>query len=366
MKATRHGGDLFTLAQAVQCKPEDILDFSVNLRPEGAPPFLRRALLRAMDYLHVYPSPHAEEACLAAANRYAHAAQCFVFGNGSNELIHAVARFFALQGKKHAFIMEPAFSEYALACNNAGLKVHALWGGVQALHMDECKLLLEKVPAGAVVFMANPANPSGIFYSRQDMLTLITQRPELTFIVDEAFIEYAGAEENVSLVMLLADHFPQNLLILRSLTKFHAIAGVRLGFLLATEELAQGIKHILPAWTVNCFAIQAAIAVLSDTSDFAEQTRKTNASRREHLMTQLQTVDGIEIFPSVANYILFRLNKALPNLPKLLLQNHRIAIRDCSNYYGLEDNTWYRAAVRFACEHRRLSEALTRIFHECI
>ncbi len=361
MKATEHGGNLFTLSQVAQCNPKDILDFSVNLRPEGPPHFLQEALLGVMNNLHAYPSPHAEEACLAAQKCYGHDASCFVFGNGSNELIHAVARYFALEGRKQAYIMEPAFSEYALACKNAGLEVHSLWGGVQAQDLAAFKVLLEKIPTNSVVFMANPANPSGIFYDRETMLSFIQARSDIAWIIDEAFIEYAGAESICSLVTLPALNFPQNVLILRSLTKFHAIAGVRLGFLLTTQAMAQGIRLVLPSWTVNCFALQAALVVLRDASSFAEQTRQENIKRREHLVAELQTIKGIEIFPSVANYVLFRHKDAPQNLPKILLKKHRIAIRDCSNYYGLEDNTWYRVAVRFAHEHKRLSEALKAI-----
>ncbi len=362
MKATEHGGNLFTLAQKAQCHPKDILDFSVNLRPEGAPPFLKEALLNAMEALHAYPSPYAEEACLAASTYYARHAQCFVFGNGSNELIHAAARFFAQQGKKHAYIVEPAFSEYALACKNAGLETHSLWGGVHAQDDATFHALLQTIPQGSLLFMANPANPSGIFYAREQMCTFIRMRPDLIWIIDEAFIEYAGEEHLVSLTRLAATELAPNVLVLRSLTKFHALAGARLGFLLSTEAMAQGIRKTLPAWTVNCFAMQAALAVFADTSDFAKQTRHENTKRRNHLIKELQHIKNIEVFPSVANYVLFRHKGAPHNLPQTLLQQYHMAIRDCSNYYGLEDNTWYRVAVRFPHEHTRLCKALKILF----
>ncbi len=361
MEATEHGGNLFTLAQVAKCNPKDILDFSVNLRPEGPPHFLQEALLGVMNNLHAYPSPHAEEACLAAEKCYGHTASCFVFGNGSNELIHAAARFFALDGRKHAYIVEPAFSEYALACKNAGLEVHSLWGGVQAQDLAAFEVLLEKIPTNSLIFMANPANPSGVFYDRETLLSFIQVRSDITWIIDEAFIEYAGTEATFSLVTLPARDFPQNVLVLRSLTKFHAIAGVRLGFLLTTQAMAQGIHQVLPSWAVNCFALQAALVVLRDTSNFGQQTRQENIQRREHLVAKLQSIEGIELFPSVANYVLFRHKGAPQDLPQILLKKYRIAIRDCSNYYGLEDNTWYRVAVRFTHEHERLGAALKAI-----
>ncbi len=359
MKITEHGGNLFHLAQWAPCPAEEIIDFSVNLRPEGTPPFLQQALMKAMHNTHAYPSPHAEEACLAAAAHYKHSADCFVFGNGSNELIHALTRLCAQQGHTCAHIIEPAFSEYALACTLAGLKVVSLWGGIGVQSKDILHKALHQIPPNGLIFLANPANPSGTFYAKQDMLDLLTMRPDLLWIIDEAFIEYAGKEEDVSLLSLLAD----NVIILRSLTKFHAMAGVRVGFLLTSASRAQSIRALLPSWTVNVFALQAALAVFADTSPYTEQTRQENIARREDLYTRLQCIEAIELFPSVANYILFRHKKAPHNLAYLLLKTYGIAIRDCSNYYGLEDGTWYRVAVRFAHEHEKLCSALQNLIH---
>ncbi len=361
MKVTGHGGDLLHLAELAQCQPQEILDFSVNLRPEGTPEFLKEALLAAFATMHAYPSPYAQEACHAAAHCYNLHPENFVFGNGSNELVHTVANFFAKQGKTHAYILEPAFSEYALACRNAGIKVIPLWGGVTAQEQPAVKEQLLTLPQGALLFMANPANPSGMFYDQKHMLSLMEARPDLIWIIDEAFVEYAGEEKAVSLVPLLPS-LPPNILILRSLTKFYALAGVRLGFLVAHAALSEGIRAALPAWTVNCFALQAALAVFTKSSTFAAQTRQENALRRENLKAQLQDIAGIELFPSAANFILFRHPQAPLNLPLTLLKEHRIAVRDCANYYGLEDHTWYRVAVRFPHEHTKLCTALKSIW----
>ena len=92
MKPEAHGGDLLRMAATAGRDPASLLDFSVNVRPEGPPEFIRAALFRAMTSLAAYPSPHAEEAMLAAARHHGMDASRFVFGSGSNELIHALAR----------------------------------------------------------------------------------------------------------------------------------------------------------------------------------------------------------------------------------------------------------------------------------
>lgn len=388
MKSTEHGGNTLKLAQIAACSPEDILDFSVNLRPEGTPDFLQKAFLNALKKANAYPSPYAEELRLAASKEYRLPSDCFVFGNGSNELIHALARVFAKEGFKQAYIIEPAFSEYALACQHAEINCFSLWGEMPPRTAEERtnyyaiqekelsseekyrqlqknleRKLAEKIPSmlpNSLVFIANPANPSGFLFSKETLLNLINIRTDIFWIIDEAFIAYAGDEARYSLLTNL----PTHALILRSLTKFHAVAGVRLGFLATKEEMALKIRQSLPAWTVNNFAIQASLAVFEDTSDFAEKTRYQNQERRQDLIQRLQNIKEIEIYPSAANYVLFRLPHCPDDFTFLLLKKYAIALRDCSNYYGLEDGTWYRVAVRFAHEHEKLVQAIQQVLTE--
>ena len=354
MKPEAHGGDRLRMAALAGRAPDSLLDFSVNVRPEGAPEFLRLALCRALDQISAYPSPHAEEATEAAARVYGLPADCFVFGNGSNELIHLLARVLKEEGIPCAAVIEPAFSEYALACGLAGLEVRHLDGGVRRDgDSDEAMLrrllsLLADVPARAAVWLANPGNPSGSFLPPAACRRLLEARPDLLWIIDEAFAAYAGPDDVSSLIPQL----PDNAVLLRSLTKFHAVPGVRLGYLVTRAERARRWRGRLPAWSVNAFALAAAQAVLADTSDFAERTRDENRRRREHLCACLRGVPGITVFPSLANYVLFRCAQAPADLYARLLREYGIAVRDCSNYRGLEDGSWFRAAVRLEEDHQ--------------
>ena len=364
MKLDAHGGDLLAMAAVSKRDPASLLDFSVNIRPEGAPEFLRAALVRANTGLTAYPSPNAEEALAAAARRHGLPAGRFAFGNGSNELIHALARVLKKRGVPGVFIVEPAFSEYALACRLAGLESSPLWGGIGsgADGQPSGDLLggLAEAPSGSAVFLANPCNPSGRFRTPDECLSLLAARPDLIWIIDEAFVEYAGPEADVSILRRM----PANGVVLRSLTKFHALPGVRIGYLAASAELAEAVRADLPAWNVNVFALSAAVAALGDASDFAERARAENAERRADLAAALSGLPGVEVFPSSANYVLFRWRGAPKDLYGILLQRFGIAVRDCSNYCGLDDGTWFRAAVRFPEEHRRLADALREVMGE--
>ncbi|MFI3271030.1 MAG: cobyric acid synthase [Pseudomonadota bacterium] len=398
-----HGGDLLRMAEHAGLDAHSITDFSVNVRPDGPPEFIMAALTCAMDKLSSYPSPHAQEAKMAAASRYGMPMDCFVFGNGSNELIHAAVRHLAksLQSRaltdEHAgeiptaFIVEPAFSEYALACEHAGLHIERKILVPNADNTCICSILKDvaaKASPQSIIFFANPSNPSGLYVPREHLSQIIRQYPDITWIIDEAFIEYADHESKSSLLTMhngAAAHnggphkddatkdnahctVPQNCIILRSLTKFHAIPAVRVGFLAAHKDMAHGIQGELCSWNVSAFSIAAACAVLQDTSDFANQTRRHNAQRRQDLIACLKTVQDIEIIESVANYILFRwplarhlMDEGRAHLPSILLKEHGIAIRDCANYAGLDDGSWFRVAVRFPHEHAALAQALLAI-----
>ena len=372
MKPEAHGGDLLRMAATAGRDPASLLDFSVNVRPEGPPEFIRAALFRAMTALAAYPSPHAEEAMLAAARHHGMDSSRFVFGSGSNELIHALARVLRKRGVPSVRVVEPAFSEYAIACRLAGIKAIPVWGGIieknqcvpttdtgkdEAVPTRDLLDALTDAPEGSAVFLANPGNPSGLFRTPEECLRLMSSRSDLLWIIDEAFVEYAGTETGASVLQRL----PKNGIVLRSLTKFHAVPGVRLGYLAADAELAQAIRDELPAWSVNAFALAAAQAVFADTSDFAAQARAENAERRADLAAALSSLPGIEVYPSAANYVLFRWPGAPRNLLGILLKRFGIAVRDCSNYHGLKDGSWFRAAVRFPEDHRRLAEALSAI-----
>lgn len=362
MKADAHGGNRHAMSRTAGRDAASLLDFSVNVRPEGMPDFLRAALLRNEAALSAYPSPQAEEAREAAARRYGLPASRFVFGNGSNELIHALARALVRRGMHTACVVEPAFSEYALACGRAGMRILRLRdqeaiplpGGSAVPPLAEA---LAAVPQGSPIFLANPGNPSGLFRAPETLRRLMARRPDLLWVLDEAFVEYAGPEPEVS---LLSD-LPKQAVVLRSLTKFHALPGLRLGFLAAPATLAAAVQAELPVWNVNGLALAAAVAVLEDASDFAESTRTTNAQRRDHLAAALAALPGVEVFPSAANYVLFRCAQAPADLNDRLLRRYGMAVRDCSNYDGMEDGGWFRAAVRFPHEHERLAAALADI-----
>ena len=348
-----HGGDWRKLTLLSGRKEEDILDFSVNVRPEGSPDFLRGALLRALDACSRYPSPECLEACEAAARFHGIAAENFVFGNGCNQLIHDLPR---LLNATEVLVLQPSFGEYVPAWERAGKTVRTFDAGSDRGFLPIWDKLTSAAPTGGAVLLASPGNPSGVLLPKAVVLEAARRRRDVWWIMDEAFVDYAGEEHS-----LVSDASQEpNIIALRSLTKFYGLAGVRAGYAVAPDVLAERWRRELPPWSVNALASAAACAAFADETGFADEERRQTAARREQLTALLSALPGVHVYPSSANYLLLRLPGAPEDFALRLLRQEGVALRDCSNYDGLETGGWYRVAVRGEADNIRLAGALSR------
>ena len=356
LAANSHGGELNRFAQYTTVSPDEILDFSVNVNPEGTPEFIRGALYRAMDTIDRYPQSHSEDAQKQLASYHNLCESQVLVANGSNALIHAIPQ--AL-GFTKATIVAPAFSEYLAACENEYIEVSLIE------HSPEFPLDVPQLIAGlepdSAFFMANPSNPMGLSTDPSELQTLVKARPDVWFILDEAFIDYAP-----ELAFPLSQELPRNVIILRSLTKFYGIAGVRVGYALGDTSTIDLLKKQTPSWSVNSFALRVIEAIVAtepegDAELFRQKTYEANSENRQWLFEHLSEIENCVVVPSVANYLFFA--HPQKDLFALLLQKYGIALRDCSNYIGLEDGGFYRVAVRGANENQRLIDALVQILN---
>lgn len=379
----QHGGDKLAMAAFCGTKVQDICDFSVNVRPDGPPDYIRLSLVQTLCAADTYPSPCAEEARAACARRYGLPENCLVFGNGTSELFVALARALKESGCPVAAIAEPAFGDYAAACHKAGLATvhpacvlkdskrrYAPSGRRTLLDWELPVDALMALPGGAAVFLANPGNPAGTFLAPGQLVALMNKRLDIVWILDEAFLLYVARDNLVSFLPQLGAHLrtpahsplPTGLrcVVVRSLTKFHALAGVRAGFMAATPDLAGKVQQEVPLWNVNCFAIAASCAVLTPSRAKTADERATRASNRKNRRELLEMLAYLALTPcrSCANYLLLRLDTPMPDLARMLLKKYGIAIRDCATYPTLQDGTWFRVAVRTREDNVRLARAL--------
>ncbi len=363
MTAT-HGGDLVGIGLAFARDPASLLDFSASVNPAG-PPGGVAALLRAVAerpaILSAYPDPQARELSAVVAARAEVSAARVVVANGSAALLDAAVR--ALQTRR-CVVPVPAFSEYARALAAAGAAMIPLaLRAEDDFALDPERLVAAARASGAdTCIVCNPHNPSGAGAPAVTMTALVAALARLrcATIVDEAFVDYAPE------LAVPVPALGERTIVLRSLTKFFALPGVRIGYGFAGEALAGRIRALLPSWPVGTLEQRAALAVLADAA-YVRATLRDNASARGGLVHDVRAL-GCRVFPPVANFVLFDAGARCANAAALraaLIAERGIVIRTFDDEPALAGGAYVRVAVRRADENARLIAALEEtIGHE--
>jgi adenosylcobyric acid synthase len=340
MKHNTHGGDAAAVAQKLGLKtiPPVALDFSVNVNPLGPPPSLAPVLQAAMSRLSEYPDPTASGAASSLATAHGVDPETVVVGNGTTELFGTILQ--AMKVKEAGWI-SPCYTGYAEACTASGVKAGSI-SIAKAETNFAVSLDALKDTSSELVFLATPNNPTGTTLDRSTILNAASDHPTLTIVVDESFIDFT---ENADEQTLIGHDLPENLIVAKSLTKFFAIPGLRLGMLYACASTAERIRQCQLPWSVNTLAQAASDHLYSDDTYIAE-SRKTTISYRDALSSRLENISGFETYPSAANFVLAKLPDSLNSdqLQSELLARG-ILIRNCSNIEGL-GTSFCRIAAR--------------------
>jgi cobyric acid synthase CobQ/L-threonine-O-3-phosphate decarboxylase len=348
----RHGGNIRQIALATGRPAGEILDFSANINPLGPQEEFRPLISRLIGNLVHYPDPDCTDLTAAFCQRYGVPPEETLMGNGSTELLFLLPQ---VLGKRRALIPVPAYVDYARAVEAAGLVCDLLPLAAERGFLPDLDAIGERLEGDEILVLATPNNPTGRMVSAQAIRELALAHPQTAFVVDEAFTDFTDEPQP-----LIAAGRPENVAVLKSLTKFYAMPGLRLGAVVASPSLISLLRRRLPPWTVNTLAQAAGAAALGDGA-YAEETRRFVRARREELAAAIGTLPGLAVYPSEANFLLVRSDRqdrdAAGIARRLLAEG--IAIRDCANFAGL-DRRFFRVAVRTADENDRLVDALGR------
>ena len=346
---TVHGGLEAGELRSLGLRAEEVLDFSSNLNPLGTSPRVRRAAARAD--LSSYPDRHSLVLREGLAARLEVDPAMVAVGNGSTELIHLLVRALQRPGVR-SLIFAPTFGEYETAVALAGGQTAVLRASVAdrfRWSISQAVETIERTRPG-LVFLCNPNNPTG-HYLPPAAVRKIREAvgPNSVLMLDDAYVSLSDNPWNT--VPLLRDG---RLAILRSMTKDHALAGVRIGYLLADPHLIREVRRIQPAWSVNSVAQAVGLAALEDDAHL-EEARSLIARSKALLQGGLQAL-GIPVEESAANFFLARVGNA-SQMRTCLLRRH-IAVRDCTSF-GLPEHI--RIAVRRPEECARLLATLEEV-----
>lgn len=339
-----HGGACAQELRDAGADPATALDFSVNVNPYGPSPAVLAAIRAAP--VDRYPDPTAAPVRRAVAGRLGLPADRIVFGHGATDLLWTLARVVLGPGSR-LLCVEPAFSELRAAAELGGAEVVA-WrtSPVEGLAVDLDAVAAAASAAGAeVVSLCTPTSPAGLPLRAEAVARLAERLADRLVLLDESFLPLSDHHEDA------ARPLPGNVLRLRSMTKEHAIPGLRAGFLVAPAALAAALEAARPAWSTSAVAQAAALAALGE-DDFVEASRRRLRDDRLALDGGLRAL-GLRPLPSVAPYLAFEAPGATSLRARLLA--HGLVVRDCASF-GLPG--WLRVAARPAAERDRLLSAL--------
>jgi len=341
LEACPHGGLNQAELKAMGLTPEAVLDFSVCTNPFMPPPGVKEVF----DTIAVnrYPDSEATEFRQCLSQKLGVAPDNILVGNGAVELIRLIALTYFRPGDS-VLILEPTFGEYQVACQIVGAGVVKQWAREEenfAPRIEETvNLIRQRHPRG--VFICNPNNPTGQYLSRQEIEAVLDACKDSLLILDEAYITFVdNAQPSLDLIER------DNMIILFSMTKDYGLAGLRLGYAVAHEEIIGALRRVRPPWNVNIVAQKAGVAAVTD-DNYLEWCKKEIKKSREFLINELRRI-GLPPLPSRTNFFLVRVGNG--KVFRNALLRHGILVRDCTSF-GLPE--YVRIVARTIPECQRL------------
>ncbi|MEG3937426.1 MULTISPECIES: threonine-phosphate decarboxylase CobD [unclassified Microcoleus] len=369
-----HGGNLAWAAALAGCPASAILDFSASISPLGPPESALAAIKARLSSLTAYPDPDYGELRAALGEAFNVDPDWVLPGNGSAELLTWAA--WDLSDLEATYLVTPAFGDYWRALSGFGAQVLDCPLDLKSLGQEllsglvtdglsvSNRSFVSLFPAVPVPFalgadrgllLNNPHNPTGLLFGREAILPYVEQLGMV--VVDEAFMDFLPPEKQQSSIAAV-EEFP-NLVILRSLTKFYSLPGLRMGCAIAHPDILRRWQLRRDPWPVNALAEAAAAAVVRDAA-FERKTWDWLPVARQELFEGLANLPGLRPWTGAANFLLVESSLSVAAIQKSLLEKHRILIRDCLSFPELGDR-FFRVAVREKADNLRLIAGLADV-----
>lgn len=326
-----HGDDIYNQDKRI------VSNFSSNVYGRQDMSELDEYLCLHIDLIHSYPEPDAASLAklLAAKNNLLR--ENVLVTNGATEAIYMIAQAFQ---RKRSAVIYPTFSEYADAClvNNHNIT----WASS-----------LDKIDREAeLVWLCNPNNPTGKVFDKNMLTSYIEASPNQYIIIDQSY-EYFTTKELLSPYEAVKY---KNVVLLHSMTKQYAVPGLRLGYVIAHQDVLSQIRRYCMPWSVNALAIEAGKYLLKEAVDVLDISSYLGETRR--LQQELEKITNLTVFPTDTHFFLCKLkDMKAADLKVFLIKEYGILIRDAANFYGL-DESWFRIATQSVEENNMLIKAV--------
>lgn len=341
------GRPIEEVARELGLPADSIIKVASNENPFGPSPLALAALQAALPSVNLYPDGNAFYLKQKLAAKLGVETTNLVLGNGSNEIIEFVGHALLAPGAD-IVVSQYCFAIYPIAAKMFGANVVT----VPAKHYghDLPAMLRAITPRTRIVFVANPNNPTGTLAAREELIKFVNDVPDNVLLaLDEAYLEFL--DEPVDLIPLIRLGARKNLILMRTFSKIYGLAGLRLGYGIATPELVSALEKIRQPFNANLLAQTAALAALDD-GEHVRKTRANNFAGLEFFAKAFGKMK-LEFVPSHANFILVRVGdgqKVFDAMQKL-----GVITRPMGGYQLPE---WIRISIGTRQENERCLQAL--------
>ena len=353
MKDLGHGANVDNLAKKFGKNENDIIDFSSNVNPHIISD-LGKYVLEGLEKSRSYPDINYTNLRNNISDYIKVDSELIIPGNGATEIIYLLMKSI----KRRLAILNPTFSEYGRGAKLNNLEIidfHLKEENNFSIDLDEIQKNMDKFDS---LFVCNPNNPNGKVKDLNELLDLMIENDKL-LIVDETFMEFVGEEEKYSLINKIEQ--TPNLFILKAVTKFFGMPGLRLGYgVTSNKQIINNIYEYKEPWTINSFAENLSNYLFKD-KEYINGSKDYYINERKFMLEELRKISRLKVYDTDTNFVLIKLDDDEANSLKLeLFEKYNILIRDASNFIGL-DKSYIRVAIKSHNDNKVLIESLRKI-----
>lgn len=353
MKDLGHGANVDNMAKQFGKNENDIIDFSSNVNPHIISD-LGKYVLEGLEKSRSYPDINYTNLRNNISKYINVDSELIIPGNGATEIIYLLMKSI----NKRIAILNPTFSEYGRGAKLNNLEVidfHLKEENNFSIDLDEIQKNMDKFDS---LFVCNPNNPNGKVKDLNELLDLMIENDKL-LIVDETFMEFVGEEEKYTLINRINE--TDKLFILKAVTKFFGMPGLRLGYgVTSNEQIIRNIYEYKEPWTINSFAENLSNYLFKD-KEYIHSSKKYYIGERKFMLQELRNIQKLKVYDTDTNFILMKLKDGESNWLKLkLFKRYDILIRDASNFIGLNKG-YFRVAIKGHEDNKALIKALKEV-----
>jgi len=343
------GRPIEEVARELGLPVDSIVKMASNENPFGPSPLAVAALRQAIPSVHLYPDGNAFYLKQKLAAKLGVETTHLVLGNGSNEIIEFVGHTL-LGPDTNVVVSQYCFAIYPIVAKMFGAEVVTV--PARQFGHDLPAMLRAITEYTRIVFVANPNNPTGTLAAREEVIQFVNEVPDdVLLVMDEAYLEFL--EEPLDLIPLIRLGARKNLILMRTFSKIYGLAGLRLGYGIASPELISALEKIRQPFNANLLAQTAALAALDD-EEHVRKTRANNFTGLDFFANSLRELK-LEYVPSFANFILVRVGDGQKVFAAM--QQLGVITRPMGGYQLPE---WLRISVGTRAENERCLEALIK------